>query len=63
MKIYYIFQRNESKVILPGLQIKDLKPLSKLLTPQELLVPMFFCSNLAQLMDVCFVFSMFCSFK
>jgi len=56
MLMFFVFRRSVNRVILPGLSIKDLKPLSKLLMPQDLLVPIFFCSNLAQLMDVRFAF-------
>nr|YP_010700395.1 putative group II intron reverse transcriptase/maturase mat5 [Phacus arnoldii]WCH63577.1 putative group II intron reverse transcriptase/maturase mat5 [Phacus arnoldii] len=39
------------KILLPGLDLKDIKPLTQLLRPSYLLIPMFFVSNIAQVMD------------
>lgn len=39
------------KVVLPGIYLKELKPLSSFLTPRLLLIPMFLVSNLAQITE------------
>ena len=39
------------KVLLPGINYKDLKPVSALLKPSDILIPMFFVSVLAQISD------------
>lgn len=39
------------KVLLPGINYKDLKPVSALLTPSDIIIPMFFVSLLAQISD------------
>ena len=39
------------KVLLPGINYKDLKPVSSLLKPSDILIPMFFVSVLAQISD------------
>lgn len=39
------------KVVLPGIYIKELKPLSSLITPRLLIVPMFLVANLAQITE------------
>lgn len=39
------------KVVLPGLDFRDLKPLAHLLFPSNLLIPIFFLSAIAQISD------------
>lgn len=39
------------KVILPSIQVKDLKPIANLLYPQNLIVPLFLISVIAQITD------------
>jgi hypothetical protein len=39
------------KVVLPSIQVKDLKPIANLLYPQNIIVPLFFISVLAQITD------------
>lgn len=42
---------NSKKIIIPGIQARELKPIASLLFPHYLIIPMFLMSILAQLMD------------
>lgn len=52
MVSFSLFRVNkEKKVLLPGISCKDLKPVSSLLVPADLIVPMFFVALIAQISD------------
>lgn len=44
-------KKNLKKILIPGLELSDLKAVNKLLTPSNFLIPMFFISTLAQISD------------
>lgn len=45
------FQRNLKRVVLPGIDLKELSSVSSMLTPLHFILPMFFISSIAQLVD------------
>nr|YP_009144872.1 maturase [Euglenaria anabaena]AKJ83319.1 maturase [Euglenaria anabaena] len=45
-----IFNKSK-KILLPGIQIKDLKPVASLISPSNLLIPLLFISILGQISD------------
>lgn len=51
MVLNYLLLVSDRKILLPGLDISELKAINKLFLPSYLLVPMFFCCLIAQVSD------------